>query len=148
MPSHRSPEFDRYNLPHSVQLVTAIGHRMAYDAAIDAKVDPALVELYQISCIKTDSAWYVENLGLSRLAQREMEIRAIDAAFPRLEEFLGQMNLDSYITAPIISDEKWQQYVSELQTFSSPPLTQVRDSPDAFPAPAAWSIQPFTASKL
>lgn len=121
---------------------------MAYDAAVNANIDPTLVDLYQVSCIKADSAWYVEKLGLSRLAQREMEIRAIDAVFPRLEEFLGQMDLDSYITAPIISDAKWQQYVSELQTFSSPPLLQVRDNPDAFPTPATWSIQSFTTSKL
>lgn len=148
MPSHRSPQFERYNLPSSVSLVTAIGHRMAYDAAVDAKIDPALVDLYQTSCIKTDSAWYVEKLGLSRFAQREMEIRAIDGVFPRLEEFLGQMNLDPYVTAPIISDEKWQQYVSKLPTFSSPTLTQARDNPNTFLVPTTWSIHPFATSKL
>lgn len=149
MPSHRSPEFERYNLPHCLSLVTAIGHRMAYDAAVEAKVDSALIDLYVVSCMKTDSAWYLEKLGLSRLQQREMEIEAIDAVYLRLEEFLDQMDLDPYVTAPMISDEKWQAYVAELQTFSSAPVVQVRDNPEAFPAPGAWVTQSwYTEAKL
>lgn len=148
MRHHRSPEFERYNLPHCLGLVYAIGNRMAYDAAVEAKVDPVLVDLYVASCIKSDSAWYVEKLGLTRLEQREMEINAIDAVYPRLDEFLGSMDMESYITAPIISDESWKDYVSGLEKFSTPPHAQVRDNPDAFPAPGVWSMQSWASSKL
>ncbi|KZP05915.1 acyl-CoA dehydrogenase NM domain-like protein [Athelia psychrophila] len=120
MRSHRSPEFDKQNLPMCLPLVMAIGQRMAYESAVAAHVDHALLDLYEVSCIKSDVAWYTENGVLTRLAIREREMRAVGAVFPRLEEFLAEMDVDAYITAPIISDDKWKLYVAELQTFSSP----------------------------
>lgn len=120
MPSHRAPAFDTQNLPTCLPLVTAIGHRMAYDAAVAAGVDPALVALYEVSCMKADAAWYVENAGITRVEIREMEARAVETIFPRLEEFLDALDVEPYITAPIINEEKWTRYVEELQTFTSP----------------------------
>ncbi|KAF7970718.1 hypothetical protein HWV62_23206 [Athelia sp. TMB] len=120
MPSHRAPDFDTQNLPSCVPLVTAIGHRMAYDAAVSAGMDAGLLALYEVSCIKADAAWYVENTEITRVGIREMEARAVEAVFPRLEEFLEALDVEPYITAPIISEEKWSRYVNELQTFSSP----------------------------
>ena len=38
---------------------------MAYDAAVSAGVDAFLVDLYVASCVKFDSSWYVEKMGLS-----------------------------------------------------------------------------------
>lgn len=136
MRSHRSPEFDKQNLPMCLPLVMAIGQRMAYESAVAANVDRALVDLYEVSCIKTDAAWYTENGVLTRLEIREQEMRAVEAMFPRLEEFLAAMDVDAYITAPIISDDKWKIYVAELQTFSSPAPPPALPSAPA-PAPAA-----------
>lgn len=114
MRHHRSDDFDRVILPECQPLVQAIGHRMAYEAAVTANVDPCLIDVYVASCVKLDSAWYVENLGLSRLEQREMEGKAIDAMFPRLEEFLELTEVEPYISAPIVSEEKWNGYISGL----------------------------------
>lgn len=118
---HRAPEFDRLVLPYCLPLVQAIGHRMAYDAAVSAGVDPSLIDLYVASCIKLDASWYVEMLGLSRAQQREMEAIAIDRVFPHIEEFLsGMATLEPYVLAPIVSDERWAAYVSSLQSYASP----------------------------
>lgn len=119
MQHHRSIEFDRNILPECMNLVQAIGHRMAYDAAIASGVDQELIDLYVASCMRFDPAWYVENAGVSRMDQREMESRAVDAVFLRLEEFLIQMNVEPYISAPMISDERWEKYVNNLTTFQS-----------------------------
>ncbi|CCM05800.1 uncharacterized protein FIBRA_08034 [Fibroporia radiculosa] len=122
MQHHRTNEYDRTVLPECLDLVRAIGHRMAYDAAIEAGVDQDLVELYVASCLKEDPAWYVENAKLSRREQKEMEGRAIDAVFPRLHELLALMDVDPYISAPIVSDDAWEKYKDSLRTFCSPSL--------------------------
>lgn len=114
MHHHRSDDFDRIVLPECQSLVQAIGHRMAYEAAVAADVDQCLIDVYVASCIKLDSAWYVEKLGLSRLEQREMEATAIDKMFPRLEEFLALTEVAPYISAPIVSEERWAKYISNL----------------------------------
>lgn len=102
---------------------------MAYDAAIARGIDPALIELYVASCIKLDSAWYVENLdaaagsgisGLSRMEQREMEAKAVDRVYERMEEFLGKMDVEHVITAPCVTEEAWKGYVEGLETFTQP----------------------------
>lgn len=129
MPHHYSPAFDRSILPECMNLIQAIGHRMAYDAAIARGMDPALIELYVASCIKLDSAWYVENLnaaagfgisGLSRMEQREMEAKAVDRVYERMEEFLGRMDVEHVITAPCVTEEAWKEYVEGLETFTGP----------------------------
>ncbi|KAJ7470761.1 acyl-CoA dehydrogenase NM domain-like protein [Mycena latifolia] len=115
--SHRSLEYDRRILPELMPLIQAIGHRIAFDAASEAKVPQCLLDLYVASCVKLDSSWYVEKLGLTRLEQRGMEQRAIDEIYPQLEEFLNQMDVEQYITAPLISDESWECYLSTLKTY-------------------------------
>lgn len=114
---HRAPDFDRLVLPDCLLLVQAIGHRMAYDAAVSAGVDAFLVDLYVASCVKFDSSWYVEKLGLSRSRQREMETTAVDRIFPRVDELLAQMSVEPYILAPIVSDERWAEYVAALPSY-------------------------------
>ncbi|KAF8882587.1 acyl-CoA dehydrogenase NM domain-like protein [Infundibulicybe gibba] len=117
---HRAPDFDRLVLPDCLPLVQAIGHRMAYDAAVSAGIDSCIIDLYVASCIKLDTSWYVEKLGLSRSQQREMEATAIDQVFSRIEEFLSQMAVEPYVLAPIISDKRWAEYVSSLPPYAPP----------------------------
>jgi len=94
---HRASDFDRLVLPNCLSFVQAIGHRMAYDAAVSVGVDPCLIDLYEASCVKLDLSWYVERLGLSRMRQCEMEVAAIDRVFPRTEDFLSLMAVEPYI---------------------------------------------------
>ncbi|KAJ3572734.1 hypothetical protein NP233_g2896 [Leucocoprinus birnbaumii] len=119
---HRASDFDRLVLPDCLPFVQAIGHRMAYDAAVSAGVDSCLIDMYVASCVKLDTSWYVEKLGISRLRQREMEATAIDRVFPRIEEFLSQMGVEPYVLAPIVSDERWDAYVSRLPAYAPPLL--------------------------
>ncbi|EJD50431.1 hypothetical protein AURDEDRAFT_99960 [Auricularia subglabra TFB-10046 SS5] len=113
MSGHRSEEYNRLILPESPALVNAIGHRMAYDAAVSARVEPALVSLFEASSIRLNSAAFVE-LGIPRARQREMEATAVDAVYPQLENYLQDMGADDYVSAPLVSLERWQNYVSSL----------------------------------
>ena len=87
---------------------------MAYDAAVSINLDPCLIDLYVSNCIKLDAAWFTEKGGLSRRRQREMENMAIDAMSPRLDEFIALADVEPYITAPIFSSSRWEEYVSEV----------------------------------
>ena len=117
VPSHRSAAYDREILPRSLGLIKAIGHRIAYDAARASQVDGPLLDLFEIVSVLEDEAWYVECLGITRAELREREARAIEAVFPRLEEYLARMDVAPYVVAPIVSDERWNQFVGTLQTF-------------------------------
>ena len=117
MANHRDADFDRAVLPRSLEFVSAMGQRMAYDAAVDANVDQCLIDLFVAACLKKDPAFYVEKAGISRSRQRKMEADAVDVVYERLEEFLEPMDLGPYITAPIISERKWNEYVDGIQAF-------------------------------
>lgn len=117
--SHRSEEFNRSILPLCQPLVEAIGHRMAYESALDAGVPQCLIDLYEISVIKLDSIWYSENAGMTRETIRKREEEAYTAVLPRLEEFLDEMDMDAFTDAPIVSDEKWRAFTRGLKTFTS-----------------------------
>ena len=111
---HRSQGFNRHILPLCQPLVEAIGHRMAYEVAMKAKVDPDLIALFVAGVIKHDSSWYVECMSLHRREQQEMEDSAIMATLPKLEEFLEATGAKSYCVAPIVSDDAWDMFVEGL----------------------------------
>ncbi|GFG10538.1 peroxisomal acyl-coenzyme A oxidase 3 [Aspergillus udagawae] len=96
---HRSEDFNRNILPLSLPLVQAIGHRMA-------------------GVILEDCAWYTEQGGISRRAQRETEAQAADALLPDLEKLVYETGAAPYGSAPMTSDRLWNTFVSELDAFS------------------------------
>lgn len=116
--NHRSELFNRNILPLSLPLVMAIGHRLAFEAGKQASVDPDLLALYEIGVIKEDSAWYAEQGGISRQTQHEMEAQAVDALLPHLERLVEETGAEPYSNAPMSSEQSWNHFVSELDTFS------------------------------
>ncbi|KAG2040701.1 acyl-CoA dehydrogenase NM domain-like protein [Suillus americanus] len=102
-------------------MVESMGHRMAYDAAVDQGVSQCLVDLYLINAIKTDAAWYVERGIFTRQTIMRMEDTALLAALPRLDELLVAMEVEPYVSSPIISDERWEKFSRTLPVYSSPP---------------------------
>ncbi|KAI0738401.1 acyl-CoA dehydrogenase NM domain-like protein [Daedaleopsis nitida] len=114
---HRCSEVNRLVLPYCQPTMEAIGHRMAYDAAVAAGVRPCLIDLYVAQVVKLDPAWYAEHAGLGKRAQQEMETRAMDAVLPILGELVKEMDVFPYVTAPIVSDERWSAFVDELKVF-------------------------------
>ncbi|KAF8199854.1 acyl-CoA dehydrogenase/oxidase [Mycena galopus ATCC 62051] len=107
-------QFNRLLLPRSKALIIAIGQRMAYEAAVDARVDPVLVSLYQASAVIQDLSWHVESGKVSRKDAMAAEDLALTAAFVKLDEFLEQADCAPYVHAPISSQTSWDQYVANL----------------------------------
>ena len=128
--SHRDPQVEPAVLPLCVPVMQAIGHRMAYDAAIEASVDPVLIDIYLASVILTDPAWYSETtepaVHLSRSQQLEMQLNVCKKGVARLEEWLAKLEVEPYVLAPIVSEEKWDAHEQRLVTFSAPQDTGIR----------------------
>ncbi|RAK97434.1 acyl-CoA oxidase [Aspergillus ibericus CBS 121593] len=114
---HRSTEFNHYILPRCRPMLLAIGQRMAYEAAIDRRVDSDLLALYEAGAVKSDSSWYVEQLKLSRAAQFEMERRACDTVMSQLDQHLDGLGIEPYCTAPMISSSRWDAFVNASPVF-------------------------------
>jgi acyl-CoA oxidase len=123
---HRSEQFNRNILPLALPLIEALGHRMACEAAREANIDPKLVALYESGIIKEDSAWYAEK-GMSRRTQREMEAQAADALLPHLEDLVRETGAQPYSNAPMTSERLWDEFVSELETFSGEASIDILD---------------------
>ena len=116
--NHRGDVFNRLVLPQCRPLVEAIGHRMAYEAALDAGVDQHLLALYEAGVVKLDGSWYAEHAGLGHLAQFEMEERAASAAAPFIERYLSQTEAEAYAHAPILTKDRWDSFMQGLESTS------------------------------
>lgn len=128
---HRSEEFNRRVLPQCRLFVQSIGERMAYDAAVASGLDSCLVDMYVVSCIKHDPAWYSEELNLSRARVQAMEDAAIESMYPRLEEFIARTEVEPYISAPLLSSRRWEAYESQMTVYG--------DSPRFKTGPSDWN---------
>ncbi|TFK31054.1 acyl-CoA dehydrogenase NM domain-like protein [Crucibulum laeve] len=99
--SHRDSNVARQILPQCQPLIEAIGHRMAYDSAIEAGLDERLIQLFISSVMKFDPAWYSENENISRAQQAMMDQEVATALLPDINDFLDGLRAKDYITAPI-----------------------------------------------
>ncbi|KAB8238775.1 acyl-CoA dehydrogenase NM domain-like protein [Aspergillus alliaceus] len=124
---HRTEEFNTRILPRCQTLVEAIGHRMAYEAALDAAVSPDLLALYEAGVVLRHSGWFAENTALDSESQLDMELRAMNTILPRLEQLLDSTGADRYCTAPIVSNKSWEAFTRILKVHEGNASDGVQD---------------------
>ena len=116
---HRSPSFNSLIVPQSQLAIEAIGHALAYSAALKARLSPPLLQMYEASVVRLDPTWYAENVGLSRMQQRLKEDAAVNGMLPQLNKYLDELDMEKYCEAiPIVSDHSWKDYYAALPTLS------------------------------
>ncbi|PYH92490.1 acyl-CoA oxidase [Aspergillus ellipticus CBS 707.79] len=115
---HRGQEYNQYILPQCRSIILAIGQRMAYEAAVDRGVDRDLLALYEAGALKSDSSWYVEQLGLSRAAQFDKERQACDAIMSQVDRHLDSLDIEPYCTAPMLSSSRWERFVDAAPLYT------------------------------
>ncbi|KAG2004677.1 acyl-CoA oxidase [Coprinopsis cinerea AmutBmut pab1-1] len=116
--NHRSDEFNFLILPQSQLAIEAIGHAMAYSAAVEAGMPKAILDVYECAVIRQDPAWYSEVLGITRMQQRIREDAAVTSFMQHLPDYLIQLDIENYVQAPIVTDQGWKSYVSLLPKYS------------------------------
>ncbi|KAJ7609319.1 hypothetical protein DFH06DRAFT_187211 [Mycena polygramma] len=114
---HRSANFNNLVLPKSELIVRAIGHRMAYDAAMDANLDPAITGLYLASAVTLDPAWYAEHTECVSARQDAAVNEAVTAALPYLDDWLERTDAAPYSQVPILSEGNWKKFVGGLREY-------------------------------
>ncbi|PPQ65120.1 hypothetical protein CVT24_003011 [Panaeolus cyanescens] len=114
--THRDGSVDTSVLPLCQALIEAIGARMAFDAA-SGILPEDIVNLFVASNIRKDSAWYALNEGLDGPTQVKMETEAAKKLLPRIDTLLEMLDVQPYVVAPIVSDEKWNHYVGTLDNY-------------------------------
>lgn len=122
---YRGDSFNALILPQSQPVVEAIGHALAYSAALRAKLPQPLLDVYECAAIRQDSAWYSEQGGLSRMDQRLREDAAVSSMLPQLRSFLAHLDIENYVTAPIVSDAGWKEYLAALPIHTGNAIPQV-----------------------
>ncbi|KAK7024974.1 acyl-CoA dehydrogenase NM domain-like protein [Favolaschia claudopus] len=114
---HRSADFNNLVLPKSEVIVRAIGHRMAYDAAIDANLDKTITDLYLASTVTLDAAWYAEHADCGSAKQDKALNEAVSAALPCLDDWLERTGAEAYSQVPILSDANWKHFTDGLREY-------------------------------
>ncbi|PWY70922.1 acyl-CoA oxidase [Aspergillus heteromorphus CBS 117.55] len=115
---HRGEDYNHYLLPQCRPMVLAIGQRMVYEAAVERGVDRDLLALYEAGAVKSDSSWYVEQLGLSRAAQFDRERQACDAVMAQLDRHLDGLDIEPYCTAPMLSASRWDRFLNSAPLYT------------------------------
>lgn len=117
---HRGQDFNRHILPRCRPLIEAIGHRMAYEAARDTGVCPKVVHLFEMLCLATDLSWYVAEERTITPTFHDALVKAYDDVLPDMLKAVQDSEENEYITAPIVSDESWTEFVEGLPLFDYP----------------------------
>lgn len=120
---HRSDTFNSLILPQSQLAIEAVGHAMAYSAAVDANLPQPIIDLYECSVLRQDPAWYSEH-GVSRMDQRIREDAAVSSALPHLSYYLDNLGIENYVSAPIVSDAAWKDYLSGLPVYTGNAISE------------------------
>ncbi|KAI3331466.1 putative acyl-CoA oxidase [Xylariaceae sp. AK1471] len=125
---HRGEEFNAHLLPRCRELVRATGHRMAYEAAaINDKITPEALKLFESICIKTDLSWYCQFEGLSRNTFLARDGKTAREALPLLKAFLSQDKPPGVAMAPIMYEESWNEFIRDLPMFGAGKATSLRN---------------------
>lgn len=115
---HRSETFNRKIIPRSIALAEAIGHRMAFEAALDAGVDPLILKLYETSVVLHDIAWYSEHGLCTQDGMLETEEHAITDLYKCLDQLLDHSGVQPYAYAAITTEKSWKAFVRTLPVYA------------------------------
>lgn len=118
---HRSQVFADYILPRSKEIVEAVGHRMAYEAAVAEGVPKPLLDLYECHIVGKDIGWYLEAGLLTRARFADLQNAAIKSSESEMNAWVDGMGVAPYVKAPILSDATWNRFVDNMYTFREAP---------------------------
>ena len=124
---HRDSRFDGLIQPQCEPALLALGHALAYSAAMDAKVPEPLLDIFEVAMVKQDPGWYSQFAGVTDEDRMIREARAVERALPHLKEYIDDLNIRQYVTAPIVTDHAWQDWMHHLKWFHHDSASSTRN---------------------
>ncbi|TFK46243.1 hypothetical protein OE88DRAFT_1812070 [Heliocybe sulcata] len=112
---HRDPRFNALVLPVSERAICAYGHALAHGYARRAGVAQPLLDLFELAVIKLDPTWYIECAGITGESLMDSEDRAVQATLPALDKYIRELDVSSYVTAPIVDASRWSDWENQLR---------------------------------
>ena len=109
---------DRVNaliFPQSEPAIRALGHALAYSAALEAGVARPLLDLFELAAMKVDALWYAEKAGITEAIRMAKEDRAASQALPDLRKYVDELGIRPWVHSPLISDERWEKWLAEVK---------------------------------
>ncbi|KAH7915579.1 acyl-CoA oxidase [Hygrophoropsis aurantiaca] len=122
---HRSSSFNSLILPQAESAIEAMGHALAYSAALKSGLPKPLLDIYECAVIRRDPAWYSEQAGLTRIRQRMREDDAVSSMIPHLDAYLDALHIENYVSAPIVSDEAWKEYHASMPVYTGNAIASI-----------------------
>ncbi|TFK53968.1 acyl-CoA oxidase [Heliocybe sulcata] len=116
--NHRSSEFASLVLPKCLNMAEAIGHRMAYEAALSQGVPAVLIQIFVHDAVKENLAWYIEQGLFTSESFARTGAALYNLALPDLEGWIEDLQVGPYVQAPIVSDCSWAQFVRQLDYYT------------------------------
>ncbi|KAK7036234.1 acyl-CoA dehydrogenase NM domain-like protein [Favolaschia claudopus] len=122
---HRSEAFNRMILPRCKRLVEAIGQRFFWEAAKEAGVEQALLDVYEAGIVKHSPVWFAMNAGV--VDAEGWEERAMTRAMEGgcLERWLEMTGAGEYVTAKMMTQEGWHRFVGGFPLHQGPERREV-----------------------
>lgn len=114
---HRSDAFNRLMLPRCKGLVEAIGQRFFYEAAKEAGIEQAVLDVYEAGIVKHSPVWFVSHEKMDAAALAAHEDRAMTAALPNLERWLQWSGAHDYALAPVMTQDRWDAFLRGFPYF-------------------------------
>lgn len=114
---HRSELYNRLLLPHCRGLIEAIGQRFFYEAAFEAGLEQAVLDVYEAGIMKHNPAWFALHGSMDGPAQGAHEDKAISAALPHLERWLQWSGAHECALTPVLAQERWDAVLHRLPHF-------------------------------
>lgn len=121
--SHRSRSIEATLLPHCQPFIEAVGHRLAYEAALKHNVDRRLVDLFVASVMQdTGDVAPAEEFGIGLEARKRNKVIGCATVIYEagvMERMLDALNVEAYIKSPMVTKAKWDEYVGGLTIFGA-----------------------------
>ncbi|KAJ7509149.1 acyl-CoA dehydrogenase NM domain-like protein [Mycena galericulata] len=114
---HRSDAFNRLMLPRCKLLVEAIGQRFFWEAAKEAGLEQAVLDVYEAGIVKHSPVYFAVHEGLDAPKQAAHEDKAISAALPHLERWLQWSGGHDYALAPVMTQARWDAFLRGFPFF-------------------------------
>jgi len=112
---HRDPQFGALILPQCEPALIALGHSLAYSAALDSGTPRPLLDLFELAMVKQDAGWYSQHADITEEERLLGEDGAAARALPHLKEYVDALDIRQYVTAPTVSDTAWDAWMDALK---------------------------------